>query len=100
MIILVGALVFSVRTPLAVTFLVIAQGLVLYVVVWLFKSHDILYDPTYVLFTLALSTVVLPVAKVSHERGYYKKQFEIAEENAALLEKKMKERTDQNRKLR
>jgi hypothetical protein len=79
--------------------LVIAQGLVLYVAVWLFKSHDILYDPTYVLFALALSTIVLPVAKVSHERGYYLKQFEIAEENVVLLEKKLKDLADQKRKV-
>jgi hypothetical protein len=98
-IILAGALVFSVRTPLAVTFLVIAQGFVLYVAVWLFSSHGILYDPTYVLFTLVVSTAVLPVVKVSHERGFYLKQFGIAEENVALLEKRMKELTDQKREV-
>jgi hypothetical protein len=85
-IMLACALVLSVRTPLAVISMIAAQGLILYCAVWLFESHNILYDPAYVLFALALSTLILPIVKVSHERGHYKKQFENVEEHNARLE--------------
>ena len=97
-ILLAGALVFSVRTPLAVIIMIILHGIFLYGAIRIFVSYDILYDPTYVLFSLLLCTLVLPVAKVSHERGYYKKQYEMSEESVALLEKKLNEQEKKNRK--
>lgn len=96
-IILAAALVLSLRTPLAVITMIITQGLFLYISLWLFTSRSILYDPLYPLFALVLCTFVLPVAKVSHERGYYKKQLEIAEENNANLEGTIRRQSEQTR---
>jgi hypothetical protein len=99
-IMLASALVLSVRTPLAVITMIATAGLILYIAVWLFESHDILYDPTYVLFALVLSTLVLPVAKVSHERGYYKKQLENVEEHNASLEEDLRKMSEALRKAK
>jgi hypothetical protein len=89
MIILAGALVFSIRTPLAVIILMIAEGLVLYLSIWLFSSHNIIYDPIYLLLSLTLCLFILPAAKVSHEKGFYMKQLELADEEIKRLEEQL-----------
>jgi hypothetical protein len=95
---LAGALVSSVRTPLAVIAMIILHGIILYGAIRIYVSYNILYDPTYVLLALTLCILVLPVVKVSHERGYYKKRYEMSEEGVALLEKKLREQEENNRK--
>jgi hypothetical protein len=79
--------------------MIITHGVILYCDVWLFASQDILHDPTYILFALILCTMVLPVVKVCHERGYFKKQFENSEEHAVMLERRLKELAVHNRPI-
>ncbi len=89
-VVLAGALLFAVRTWLAVVLLLVSILIVLFVSLWLFRAHDIIFDPVYLLFTIALCVTILPVAKVSHEKEYYRKQLIESKEEIAGLEEQLR----------
>ena len=85
-IVVAGALVFSVRTWLAVLILLTSEIATVLGSLWLFGSRDVIFDPVYLLFALTLCVTILPVAKVSHEKEYYRRQLDASNELVAGLE--------------
>ncbi|HEY6952748.1 MAG TPA: hypothetical protein VI758_10095 [Bacteroidota bacterium] len=88
-IILAGALVFTVRTWIAVLVFVSGGLLTLAGSLWLFRSYDIIEDPVYLLLTIVLCTCILPLVKLSHEKGYFKKELEDSRTQIAILEQQI-----------
>jgi hypothetical protein len=88
-VILAGALVFSLRTWLAVLILTGCGVAAVLVSLWLFSAHNIIFDPVYLLFTLTLCLTILPVTKVSYEKEYYRKESQRSKEEIATLESQL-----------
>jgi hypothetical protein len=86
LVILLSVVSYTVRNGLMVFLsLVLAVGAVA-VSAWLFNSHNVLFEPVYVIVPILLCGIILPLAKISGERR-------IAEERVKSLE-------EENRRLR
>lgn len=90
LVMIMGTLVFLIRTPFAVILLLAITVLLVFGSMWLFRWHDIIYDPLYGLVAAVLCTVFLPIVKMGHERKFYKRQLELAEERNVRLEEELR----------
>jgi hypothetical protein len=85
LVILLSVVSYTIRNGLMIFLSLVLSVAAVIISAWLFNSHDVLFEPIYVIVPILLCGFILPIAKIAGEKR-------IAEERAKSLE-------DENRRL-
>ncbi|TSA24338.1 hypothetical protein D4R75_01565 [bacterium] len=87
LVILLSVFSYTVRNGLAVFISLVLAVASVAVSIWLFKTHDVLFEPIYIIVPILLCGSILPIVKVSGEKRLAEEQIKsLEEENRRLVE--------------
>jgi hypothetical protein len=87
LVILLSVLSYTVRNGLMVFISFLLAVASVAVSLWLFNSHDILFDPIYIIVPIFLCGIILPIVKVAGEKRLAEEKIKsLEEENRRLLD--------------
>ncbi len=87
LVLLLSLLSYTIRNGLMVfiSFLLIVASMALSI--WLFESHNVLFDPAYIIVPIVLCGTILPIVKVAGEKRLAEEKIKsLEEENRRLLD--------------
>ena len=87
LVILLSVFSYTVRNGLTVFVSLLLAVASVAVSIWLFKTHDVLFEPIYILVPILLCGFILPIVKVSGEKRLAEEKVKsLEEENRRLVE--------------
>jgi hypothetical protein len=87
LVIVLSVFSYTVRNGLTVFVSLVLALASVAVTIWLFKTHDILFEPAYIIVPILLCGIILPIAKVSGEKQLAEERLKsLEEENRRLVE--------------